>query len=171
MNTLPLIIVIIFTVILASFVIYQYLSFKKRKNHFSGDGIYPYIPAKLATLESHVLELINKYRLENGITKMLKADSFATELSKLRCHEMISENELSHLQWVDEADALIQLGSDIVGENIGYGYNSPDSVFNAWVKSEGHRKNMLNDKWDYIGIGIVKSSSNRYWYCTLFITI
>jgi uncharacterized protein YkwD len=38
------------------------------------------------------------------------------------------------------------------GENISYG-DSPGRVFDMWMKSDGHRKNILNGKFKEVGIG------------------
>jgi uncharacterized protein YkwD len=42
------------------------------------------------------------------------------------------------------------------GENIAYGsgpYGEPDNRMRAWMKSEGHRHNILNDEFREIGVG------------------
>jgi len=40
------------------------------------------------------------------------------------------------------------------GENIAYGYTSPAEVFQGWLNSPGHRKNIENPKYTYQGIGV-----------------
>ena len=52
-----------------------------------------------------------------------------------------------------------------MGENIAAGQNSPASVMNSWMNSEGHRANILNGDFTSIGIGYVKSGSGygHYW--------
>ncbi|MBR4759611.1 MAG: hypothetical protein IK078_05625 [Lachnospiraceae bacterium] len=55
------------------------------------------------------------------------------------------------------------------GENIAYGYGSAESVFVAWREDndayagQGHRRNMLNDKFDAVGIGCVEYDGCLYW--------
>jgi uncharacterized protein YkwD len=39
------------------------------------------------------------------------------------------------------------------GENIAAGYSTAQKVFNAWMNSDGHRANILNCKFNRIGIG------------------
>lgn len=165
-------IIIIAVAILGSFVAYQKVKFDKRfpKKELNNFKIYPFQLASLNTQEMYILKLINQYRLHSGLSdSILKADLKACQLAIQRCNEMIEENELSHLKWTDEASILIQLGSNSVGENIAYGYNSAEAVVNAWIRSEAHKKNIIREDWEYLGIGIVKSN-NRYWYCTLFLT-
>lgn len=39
------------------------------------------------------------------------------------------------------------------GENIAQGQRTPEEVVQAWMNSEGHRKNILSDKFTHIGVG------------------
>ena len=93
MSPIAIIIITLFCIALATAVIYQYVTFRSRNNPFTKGLDYHYIPAKLGTLEQHLFTLINTYRKDCNVDKVLKADSYATELSKLRCLEMISQNE------------------------------------------------------------------------------
>jgi hypothetical protein len=47
------------------------------------------------------------------------------------------------------------------GENIAYGYPTPEAVMNGWMNSEGHCKNIMRSSFDDIGTG--KSDSENYW--------
>ena len=55
------------------------------------------------------------------------------------------------------------------GENIAYGYNSAAEVFNAWREDnenydgQGHRRNMLDSRFKYVGIGHVVYQGFHYW--------
>lgn len=46
------------------------------------------------------------------------------------------------------------------GENIARGYGSSVSVFNAWMSSSGHRANILNNNWRYMGLGFASPGNN-----------
>ena len=39
------------------------------------------------------------------------------------------------------------------GENIARGQRSPRAVVRAWMRSKGHRKNMMSGKFDFMGVG------------------
>jgi len=44
----------------------------------------------------------------------------------------------------------------LCGENIAYGsglYGEPDNIMDPWMKSDGHRRNILNGKFREVGIG------------------
>lgn len=55
-----------------------------------------------------------------------------------------------------------------IGENLALGYKSPAEVVAAWMKSEGHRANLLSDNYTDIGVGITKSESGRYHWAQIF---
>lgn len=38
------------------------------------------------------------------------------------------------------------------GENLGKGYSSPQDLFNAWLNSEGHKRNIINGSYHLLGI-------------------
>ena len=46
-----------------------------------------------------------------------------------------------------------------IAENVAQGQKNPSQVVNAWMKSPGHRKNILSPKYTEIGVGY----SNNYW--------
>ncbi len=47
------------------------------------------------------------------------------------------------------------------GENIAMGQSTPEEVVNAWMNSEGHRKNILSSSFTHIGVGHV--AEGNYW--------
>jgi len=165
MDTLILIALpIIAAVFIVVYGIWKTSNFKKKNTAIQ----YPFTPASLAPPAEELLVAINKYRAESSASYLL-ADSIASYLAQDRCYEMIDENILSHEDWGDEASEILVLGSDSIGENIAYGHASTEGVMEGWKKSEGHNENMLNPKWKYIGIAVVKDSKGRNWYCTLFL--
>jgi len=154
---------------IGSFAYIRYRTFKdKNKKDWL---LYPFRPAVIEKEAQDLIYLINKERMSRpNNLNMLLADQRACTLAVRRCNEMIEEQELSHTKWVDEHSELVQLGATSVGENIAYGYSSLKGVMESWKNSTGHRHNMLNTKWDYIGVSIVKDIRGRFWYCTLFLS-
>ena len=45
------------------------------------------------------------------------------------------------------------------GENVAYGYSTPEAVFNGWMNSTGHRRNILNVNFTEVGYGL----AGTYW--------
>ena len=54
------------------------------------------------------------------------------------------------------------------GENIA-GNNDFNDAINSWFESIDHRKNLLSNKFNNIGIGITKSNTYGYIFVILFI--
>ncbi|MET9416634.1 sigma-70 family RNA polymerase sigma factor [Streptomyces klenkii] len=49
------------------------------------------------------------------------------------------------------------------GENIAYGQQSPSSVMDSWMHSDGHRKNILNCSFKEIGVGVNNAPGGPRW--------
>jgi len=47
------------------------------------------------------------------------------------------------------------------GENVAYGNVSPAGLVAMWMRSSGHRANILNPKFNRLGVGAVSTSSGR----------
>ena len=45
------------------------------------------------------------------------------------------------------------------GENIARGYKTPEGVVRGWMNSEGHRKNILKERYTHIGVGYVEKGT------------
>ena len=63
------------------------------------------------------------------------------------------------------AGILWHLGIDYAyaGENIAMGQRTPEIVMNDWMNSSGHRANILNENFDYIGVGYTMVDGHPYW--------
>lgn len=111
-----------------------------------------------------VLKLVNEKRSANGLsplsfdTKVQKAaDTRAEEIKKNFSHTRPDGKSFS--------TALSDVGAVFsgAGENIAIGQKTPEEVVSAWMNSSGHRANILNSKYKYIGIGCVKSGNGYAW--------
>lgn len=59
----------------------------------------------------------------------------------------------------------------IAGENVAMngGYKDPFvQVVDAWMKSDAHRRNIINEEFTEIGIGASQSKSGKWYYCQVF---
>lgn len=43
------------------------------------------------------------------------------------------------------------------------GYLYPETAMNGWMNSEGHRNNILNPDYQYIGVGLTRNGNTYYW--------
>ena len=49
------------------------------------------------------------------------------------------------------------------GENIAKGYLDGATVMNAWMNSEGHRQNILEERFVYLGLGYIECDGKPIW--------
>ena len=49
------------------------------------------------------------------------------------------------------------------GENIAYGYANAQTVFAAWMNSEGHRANILDAGFQDFATGYIHTTESTYW--------
>ena len=55
-----------------------------------------------------------------------------------------------------------------VGENVAYGYPNGKSAVAAWMRSEGHRANILNSRFRLIAVGAYQDSRGSWYVAQVF---
>lgn len=126
--------------------------------------------------EQEVLRLVNQARMDNGLLPLKRVESL-TSAARFHATDMSEENYFSHTShdrvnnelvescsWSDRVNRYYT-GWNFVSENIAAGFGTPQAVFNGWMDSPGHRKNILSaTNWE-TGIGYFKGSGSytRYW--------
>ncbi len=109
--------------------------------------------------EKVLLDLINESRIEAGL-KPLEFDPILLRVARLKAQDMVDNNYFSHQSndfgspW--DMMRKYDIAFATAGENIA-GNKTIEGAFNAWINSEAHKKNILNDKFSHTGIGIVES--------------
>ncbi|MBE6623154.1 MAG: hypothetical protein E7621_03095 [Ruminococcaceae bacterium] len=122
------------------------------------------------SLEQQVIDLVNKYRAQNGLSS-LSYDKGAACAASIRAKE--TETSFSHTRPDGSRcfTALDECGVSYsgAGENIAMGQTSAESVMTDWMNSEGHRENILNPNFKKIGVGVHKGSDGRLYWAQMFI--
>jgi uncharacterized YkwD family protein len=120
--------------------------------------------SSLSAYEQKVVELTNQERSKYGLAA-LKADTALSKVAREKSLDMSNNGYFSHTSptYGSPFDMMKQFGISYqyAGENIAMGQRSPEEVVQAWMNSEGHRKNILNGNYNYIGVGYVESGN--YW--------
>lgn len=104
-------------------------------------------------MAAEVLELMNAERAANGLPA-LTADSVLTDYAMQRAAE--SYLYFSHTRPNGKDCMTIfesQYDYGTKGENIAIGQGSAEDVMEAWMNSEGHRANILDSRFQSVGIG------------------
>lgn len=112
-----------------------------------------------------VIRLTNEERKKAGLPP-LGTTSKLSEAAKLRAEELTEK--YSH----DRPDGsgcftileVVNLnGYRAVGENIAMGQKTPEQVVQAWMNSEGHRRNIMNVQFEEIGVGYADNDGWSGW--------
>lgn len=119
-------------------------------------------------IEIQILELINEYRISIGLCK-LKYEPIIKSVAYLHNIDMINANQLSHNGFVERSDYLIyKTHAQYVGENLAYGYSSTVSVYNAWLKSPTHKKN-IEGNYTHFDISVELNKDGNAYITNIFI--
>jgi uncharacterized YkwD family protein len=118
----------------------------------------------LSAYEQKVVDLTNQERAKNGLPA-LKVDLTLSKMAHEKSRDMSANNYFSHTSptYGSPFDMMKKYGItySYAGENIAKGQQTPEEVVNAWMNSAGHRTNILNTNYNYIGVGYV--SQGNYW--------
>jgi uncharacterized protein YkwD len=126
---------------------------------------------KMSAAERQVLELTNKERKKAGL-KPLKPNPVLFAVARGHSANMAKKGEMKHKLDGKEVDARADdAGYDFasIGENIAKGEEAtPKEVMKGWMKSKGHRENILAAKYQEIGIGIAEGKEKVLYYTQVF---
>lgn len=115
-----------------------------------------------ATDLSRVITLANEVRRQHRL-HLLGHDTHLARFAASRSAAMARERRLSHRGW-EPALRKYGLTDDALGENVAYNYATPEDVMRGWMKSPGHRANILRPTFKRIGVGcVIDSRGHRWW--------
>ena len=119
----------------------------------------------ISAYEAEVIRLVNEIRRQNGLGE-LTASAELSHVARLKSQDMHDKGYFDHSSptYGSAFDMLREFGISYrtAGENIAYGYATPQAVVDAWMNSSGHRANILNASYTQIGVGHVQDGN----YCT-----
>lgn len=111
-----------------------------------------------------VIDLTNQERAREGLPA-LKADAQLSSVALKKSQDMQAKNYFSHTSptYGSPFDMMRDFGVTYktAGENIAQGQRTPQEVVQAWMNSEGHRKNIMSKDFTHIGVGY--ESGGNHW--------
>lgn len=118
---------------------------------------------------SRIVELVNEERAKAGVNP-LTLDENVTAAAQVRAVECETSFAHTRPDGTSFATALQEAGVSYrgAGENIAWGQKSPEEVMNGWMNSEGHRANILNEKYTTIGVGYYQNTAGVNYWSQLF---
>ena len=123
-------------------------------------------PTKIIEIE--VMELINNYRIAQGLNSLSPMDEIKSEAFG-HTDYMIENDEVSHAFFhVRKANLVNRVNAISVAENVAYAYSSAEAVVNAWLNSEGH-KNVIEGDYTHFDISAEQDDEGKWYYTNIFI--
>ncbi|WP_371619208.1 sigma-70 family RNA polymerase sigma factor [Streptomyces sp. NBC_00454] len=115
---------------------------------------------------AQVIALVNSERAAAGCGP-LKDDAQLRTAAQGHSDDMAQRNYFSHTDpdGGDPGKRTTAAGYrwSTYGENIAMGQQTPQQVMDAWMKSQGHRENILNCSFKDIGVGIHQGPGGPWW--------
>ncbi|GAA3043162.1 hypothetical protein GCM10020000_22910 [Streptomyces olivoverticillatus] len=112
-----------------------------------------------------VLALVNAERAKAGC-RPLRADSRLNRLAQSFSDDMAKRGFFDHTDpdgrtpWDRAAKRGI---TNLGGENIARGHPDAHTVMDAWMRSSGHRANILNCDYRSLGVGVHEGGNGPWW--------
>lgn len=122
-----------------------------------------YVPQ---TAECEFLSTINVYRVANGRTPLRLSKTLGAA-AEFHSQDMVDHDYFAHSlsdgsTWIDNIAAHGYPTSSARAENIAGGYPGAAETFIQWKRSAGHNANMLDQRFNVIGIGLVSKPDTQY---------
>ncbi|MDR6317315.1 uncharacterized protein YkwD [Actinoplanes couchii] len=117
-------------------------------------------------LQTQINQLVNVERAEHGCGA-LKVNAQITAAARAHSAYMAQTGTFSH---TGKGGSRFSTRIKNAGyakpsaENIAWGYQSAAAVVDGWMKSPGHRTNILNCKSKTVGVGVVYSAGGAPYY-------
>lgn len=122
--------------------------------------------SSMLSIETEVVRLVNVERSKAGLPA-LQIDQEVSKVARLKSEDMATKNYFNHTSptYGSPFEMLkkFNITYKTAGENIAKGQKTAESVVNAWMNSEGHRKNILSSSFTHIGVGYATKGSTPYW--------
>lgn len=110
-----------------------------------------------------IIELTNQERQKMGLSKVSE-NTALSKAAELKARNMLQENYWAHFAPSGKTpwDFILSSGYKFTyaGENLAKNFYNSNEVVKAWMASPTHRDNLLNSKYQDIGIAVVEGILN-----------
>lgn len=146
-------------------------SFSCSKEEFEEDFLQENIEVRYESIDLEVLELLNEYRISNGLQALKLLTPISVE-AIIHNDFMISENKISHTNFYTRKQKIIEKTNAVaVSEILATGFTSAESVVNAWLNSPSHKASIDDARYNYVGVSTKKDPNGKYYFTNIFAKI
>jgi len=114
-----------------------------------------YIPRKHTRKTSSAQILLNLHNRVRNKNHPLKLDADMNAKAQWWAEMMAKDQNFTHSQMN-------------YAENIAKGHRSEQHVFNEWMKSWGHKNNIIRESHTHAGFGVARDAEGKLWWCAIF---
>lgn len=111
-----------------------------------------------------LLDEHNRQRAKRGIDSLVLDDSLC-EYAQAHSEKMADRGLLVHSSM---SNLAVRAGNGNVGENVAWGQNSEEEVCDSWMRSPGHKANILSKRFRRVGFGVKEDERGRKYWCAVF---
>jgi hypothetical protein len=112
-----------------------------------------------------VIELVNEARNKQNI-QSLSENTKLNRAAEEKANDMLANNYFAHTSpsgvtpwdWIEKNNYDYKYA----GENLAINFSDPTDQQEAWMNSPTHRKNILNTKYNEIGVAVVRGKINGH---------
>ncbi len=122
--------------------------------------------AQAANLQGDAARYLNAYRAKKRLGP-LAPEPRLVKAAQMQCAIMIKNGRIGHqfgpgTRFMERL-AKAGIPQRAAGENVAMGQPTVAAVMDAWMKSRGHRRNILDPKFTHFGLA-VRTSGGRPWW-------
>lgn len=126
-------------------------------------AIYSY-----TNIELDIIAEVNAYRESLGLNALQPIGDISLTAED-HSEYMATQGQVSHDNFGQRYSDLVNaIGAKAVSENVAYGYHSAEAVVKAWINSEAHKKNII-DNHTHMGISVIADDEGKNYFTHIFV--
>lgn len=114
-----------------------------------------------------VVAQCNAARNANGVLSLSESETLSKAAAQ-RAKEAATQRSHTRPDGTPYYTTVTAALNPYVGENLAGGSYTSETVVTAWMNSAGHRENILDHEFHYIGVGYYVSETGTIYWCELF---
>lgn len=118
--------------------------------------------------EATFVALINNLRTSHGLNPLTVSSELTTQARRWT-DTMATDDQLKH---AGNLSSGISTQWDLLGENVGvHTVHDINGLFQAFVASPQHLQNLLDPRFEYVGVGVTVTPSGKVWTTHRFMSV
>ena len=124
-------------------------------------------PCETKLADEQVKEQLNLHPVEEQIIQFTNAERVRYGLPEFAIDDGLMETARKHATWMTANRSLTHTQLP-VAENIAMGQPSAQEALNSWMRSSGHRANILNSGNRRLGVAAYQTNDGTIYWCQQF---